>query len=262
MGFDFRQELIVDDEIDEAAADSYVEELSERFAESPEGAALVANGVVPGEYLDLFLDYALRYVGVNPAEMDARDVRETLQVMAEKVTAKPQDLDRAIPELEAFCGFVGRAFGFEKAAAWKRAIQDYAPEFRRAIRDPRHWGMAKSLMMEGLARGYDLSTEEGINRWFLTKQAEQIAQIEAETGSAPGGGRSLWSRLRQIMGHRVPDSAPGASEQSTVPLATGDLGAGERDVSPPGPRSSSKRRHKKEKSRRKLAKASRHRNRR
>lgn len=53
--------------------------------------------------------------------------------MAQKVTAKPEDFDRAIPELEAFCDFVGRAFSFEKAAAWKREIQDYAPESRRVV---------------------------------------------------------------------------------------------------------------------------------
>ncbi|MGQ9674351.1 MAG: hypothetical protein ACUVX1_01605 [Chloroflexota bacterium] len=53
--------------------------------------------------------------------------------MAQTVTAKSEDFDRAIPKLEAFCDFVGRAFSFEKAAAWKRAMQDYASEFRRVV---------------------------------------------------------------------------------------------------------------------------------
>jgi len=119
--FDFRRELTTEDgEIDEEAASSYAEELSQRFAESPEGAAIAGRGLEPGHYLDLFLDYALRYIGVSPAQMDAGDIRETLNVMAEKVTARPEDFDAVIPELEGFCDFVGRAFAFEKAAVWKR----------------------------------------------------------------------------------------------------------------------------------------------
>lgn len=261
MEFDFRQELMKGGEIDEAAASSYAEELSQRFAESPEGAALAGRGAVPGHYLGMFLDYALRYIGVSPAEMDTSHVRETLNVMAEKVTARPEDFDRAIPELEAFCDFVGRAFAFEKAAAWKRAIQDYAPEFRRAIRDPRRWGMAKSMMMEGLSRGYDLSTEEGINRWFRTKQAEQVARIEAERGLAPGGTMSLWYRLRRAIGLAPAEDVSGAGEQDTRRLVIGDLTGGEPDLFAPGSGAPSKRRLKKEKSRRKQAKASRRRSR-
>ncbi len=257
MGFDFRQKLMEEGEIDEVAASSYAEELSQRFAESPQGAALAGRGVVPGHYLGMFLDYALRYTGVSPAEMDTSDVRETLDVMAEKVTARPEDFDRAIPELEEFCDFVGRAFAFEEAAAWKRAIQDYAPEFRRAIRDPRRWGMAKSMMMEGLSRGYDLSTEEGINRWLHTQQAEQIAGIEAERGLVPGGTKSLWDRLRRAMGLATAESVSGAGEQDTRQLVIGDLGGGDPDLVGPGSGASSKRSRKKEKSRRKQAKASR-----
>ncbi len=262
MEFDFRQELIEEGEIDEAAASSYAEELSQRFAESPEGAALAGRGVVPGDYLDMFLDYALRYIGVSPAEMDTSDIRETLNVMAEKVTARPEDFDRAIPELEGFCDFVGRAFAFEKAAAWKHAIQDYAPEFRRAIRDPRRWGMAKSMMMEGLSRGYDLSTEEGINRWFRTKQSEQIAAIEAERGVAPGGKTSLWNRLRRAIGLTTAEGVSGAEKQDTGRLEIGDLSSSEPDLLAPGSGASSKRGQKKEKRRRKQTKASRRQNRR
>ncbi len=128
---------------------------------------------------------------------------------------------------EGFCDFVSRAFAFEKAAAWKRGIQDYAPEFRRAIRDPRRWGMAKSIMMEGLSRGYDLSTEEGIDRWFRTKQAEQVAEIRAERGLAPGGAMSLRNRLRRAIGLAPAQDASGAREQDTRRLVIGDLAGAE-----------------------------------
>jgi hypothetical protein len=200
VDFDFRRKLADEaGEIDEQAASRYVEELARLFVESPEGAALEERGLEPGRYLEMFLDYALRYVGADPAEMDPSDVREALDLVAQKVTGKPEDLDQVIPELEAFCDFATRAFGLARAATWKREIQDQAGNFRRAVRDPGHWGMAKSMMMEGLARGYDFSTEEGINRWMLTLQMEQLARVEAGT-AGPGRLGSVVERVRQTLG--------------------------------------------------------------
>ncbi len=258
MEFDFRQELMTEEgEVDEAAASDYAEELSQRFAKSPEGTALAARGIAPGHYLDTFLHYAVRYVGASPAEMDSSDVRETLSVMAEKVTAQPEDFDRAIPELEAFCDFVGRAFAFKKAADWKRAIHGYAPEFRRAVRDPRQWGMAKSMMMEGLSRGYSLDTEEDLDRWFRTKQAEQLREIESGRTSVPGAPPSLVDRMRRALGMPVGQRAPAGGEHDARPLVIADLTEGESDFATPGSGVRSKRDRKREKSPRKQAKASR-----
>ena len=221
MAFDFYQKLADEDgEIDEEAASGYVEELARLFVESPEGAALAERGLEPGGYLEMFLDYALRYVGANPAEMDPSDVREALDLVAQKVMGKPEDLDQVIPELEAFCDFATRAFGLARAATWKREIQDRAGNFRRAVRDPRHWGMAKSMMMEGLARGYDLSTEEGINRWMLTLQREQLARVEART-AGPGRLGSVVERVRQALGLAADGPAPAEGASGEVPLVWG-----------------------------------------
>ena len=261
VAFDFQRQLMSKGgELDEEAARKYAAELCRCFAESPEGEALAERGGEPGHYLDLFLDYAMRYTGASPAEMDAHDMREALDVMAQKVTSKPEDLDAAIPELEAFCDFVGRAFGFKEAAEWKRAIQAHAPEFHRAVRDPSRWGMAKSMMMEGLARGRDLSTDQGINEWMRTLQAEQLARIEAERGQPPGEKLSLPDRLRQTLGFASGRGMPGAGKTGTRPLITGDVAGGEPDISAPGIGAPAKRRKQKEKARRKQAKASRRRN--
>lgn len=250
-GFDFRKKLVDEGEVDDEAAYEYAEELCRQFAKSPEGVALAARGVEPGCYLEIFVDHSLRYIGVSPAEMDADDVRETLDGLAEKIAASPEGLDQAIPELEGFCDFAGRAFAFDKATAWKHAIHDHASAFGRAIRDTPRWGMAKSMLMEGLSRGYDLTTKEGIDEWMHVKQAEFAARVESEKGSAPSA-MPLMDRLRSIFGGVIGRSAPAGKT-----LYIGDLGDGELDGSatPTSIR-------KKEKARRKKSKASRRRNRR
>lgn len=180
MPFDFYQRLIDDDgEIDQEAADRYCEALIDHFIESPEGVTLKERGVEPGNCLRTFFRYARDYVGVTPSTLATPSLRSTLSVYAEKVTGRPEDLDLLIPELEAYCDFVQRAFGVAKAAAWKREVQRLAPSFRRALRNPHHWGMAKSILMEGLAQGIDLNSAEAINQWMKTLQAEQLAKLLA-----------------------------------------------------------------------------------
>ncbi len=71
--------------------------------------------------------------------------------------------------------------------------------------------MAKSMMMEGLARGYDLGTKEGVDRWLAAKQAEEIATIEAERGLASGG-MSLLDRIRRVVGLAPTEIGSGAEE--------------------------------------------------
>ena len=262
MAFDFRRTLAsADVRLDEEAANGYIEELCRRFAASPEGEALTAGGGEPGYYLDMFLDYALQYSDKNPAALEAHDIQETLSVIAEKVISRPEDLDRAIPELEAFCDFVGRAFDFRKAAAWKRAIQAHAKPFHAAVRDPRRWGMAKAMMMEGLARGFDLDTKEGINRWLLTYQTEQLARLEAEAGLPRGEKPSPLERLRRALGFGSVKAPPDAAEPYVGPLIIGDLTGDEEGDLATSHSPSPQRSREKEKARRRQAKASRRRNR-
>jgi hypothetical protein len=45
-------------------------------------------------------------------------------------------------------------------------------QLKREMSDPANFGIAKSLIMMGKARGFDMSTEEGINTWMNTYNAE------------------------------------------------------------------------------------------
>jgi hypothetical protein len=47
----------------------------------------------------------------------------------------------------------------------------------RELADPENFGSAKSMVMLGMERGFDMSTEEGINAWF--------SQYNQELGYAP-----------------------------------------------------------------------------
>ena len=68
---------------------------------------------------------------------------------------------------------------------------------------------------------------------------------------------SLWDRLRRAIGLPAAEGVSDAGKLDRRRLVSGDLTGGEPDLFAPGSGASSKRRGKKEKSRRKQAKASR-----
>src|SRR5439155_5286257 len=59
-----------------------------------------------------------------------------------------------------------------------------------AMSNPANYGPAKAMIMAGRARGYDLSTEEGINEWMKVYQAEQVNRAMLPFG-LPGAGLGL-----------------------------------------------------------------------
>jgi hypothetical protein len=56
----------------------------------------------------------------------------------------------------------------KKAGAYRQQLFELFKE----MSNPANFGMAKSLIMMGKARGFDMATEEGINEWMATYNAE------------------------------------------------------------------------------------------
>ena len=48
-------------------------------------------------------------------------------------------------------------------------------ELKKKMSDPATFGIAKSFVMMGMERGFDLSSEEGINEWMATYNDELTA---------------------------------------------------------------------------------------
>jgi len=78
MAFNIRQSLFDrDGMLREKAAEQYKEQLSKLFFESPEGQALLDEGIEPG-WSDMMVDFGMSYLGVTPATMSPGDLREIL----------------------------------------------------------------------------------------------------------------------------------------------------------------------------------------
>ncbi|HKB48456.1 MAG TPA: hypothetical protein VKC57_12210, partial [Ktedonobacterales bacterium] len=167
----------------------YRERLMEVFAASAEAQELSDQDRVIG-WAETFMEYGLGYLGVTPADMTPEDVRAVLfDLFPRKVSAEPGSAQEIVGELRAFWHFLGRAFALPNAAACARVLDSKAARtLEQAMANPANFGMAKALVMQGAARGFDMTTEEGLNAWMTTYNAEVVAQREAGRAPSPLGG--------------------------------------------------------------------------
>ncbi len=175
MAFNIRQNLFDrDGMILEKKAAQYENQLIELFIQSPEAQALQEEDSHPGFWVHSLIDYGMQYQSVSPASMSPDDIRELLfEIFPQKVSADADEAPQAIRELRAFWQFLQREFHLENAAACLRALDDKAArQMKREMSNPANFGMAKSILMMGKARGFDMTSEEGMNEWIETYNAE------------------------------------------------------------------------------------------
>lgn len=173
-------------EYDEQAARAYQDAILELFAASPEGVAYREQGREIG-WTSIFLEYAMSYLGRTPPEMDAGDLDEVLfELIPRKVSVEAQEAPDIVAELRAFWGFLGRAYELPNAPDMLDSLdEEAAARLEREMADPANFGMAKSIVMQGKAMGFDTTTQEGLNTWMHAYNAGLGAPPPLRMGSGP-----------------------------------------------------------------------------
>ncbi len=180
MAFDIHQ-LIIDNETGEfleEKAQQYIDELSRLFYESPEGQAMVGQG----GWTPMMLDYAFGYLGVPLPELTASDLEEVLlDIFPTKVSTPPDSAPAIVAELRAFWRFLKREFALENADSNLNLLDQahIVGDLEEALGDTSLYGPAKSMVMLGMRRGFDMTTPEGVDKWIMTYNAEMKAALDA-----------------------------------------------------------------------------------
>ena len=125
----------------------------------------------------MLLDFGIDYLSVTPPQMSPEDIREILfDLIPRKVSATADEAPEIVREFQAFWTFLQREFHLENAAACLGVLNEQATrELKKKMSDPGTFGIAKSFVMMGMERGFDLSSEEGINEWMATYNTELTA---------------------------------------------------------------------------------------
>jgi hypothetical protein len=183
MTFDIHQPVFDKESGDylEDVAIQYREELVALFEASVEGKILEDEGIEPG-WADIVIDLGINYMQVTPAQMSAPYLRTILfQIIPQKIAASASEVPEAIRELQLFWTFLQREFHLENAASCLKLLNSEGtiPLMQELMENPANFGIAKSLITMGMQRGFDMTTQEGINEWIATYNAE----IKAGTGT-------------------------------------------------------------------------------
>jgi len=176
MTFDIHQPVFEKEsgEYLEEAALRYREELEAFFEASVEGKMLSDEGIQPG-WSDTVVDLGIHYLQATPAQMSAADLRTILfQVVPRKISATADEAPEAIRELQLFWTFLQREFRLENAAACLNVLnsKETVVRMREEMENPANFGMAKSFVMMGMQRGFDMTSQKGIDQWMATYNAE------------------------------------------------------------------------------------------
>ncbi|MHB8626103.1 MAG: hypothetical protein ACYDBJ_04405 [Aggregatilineales bacterium] len=180
MTFDIRQDIFNEDGDLEEQADDYINQVLTLFDTSPEGQALATQGLETS-WTAMILNYAFGYVGVELPEMDAGTLEEILfELIPEKVVMQPSSAPDIVTEARAFWTFLKREFGLPNADSCLALLnqQDIIEQLRTSLANPAHYGMSKSIIMEGMRRGFDIGTKEGMEKWFLIHNQEAAARMK------------------------------------------------------------------------------------
>lgn len=177
MTFNIHQQIFDRDGLPlEKKARQYQDDLMQLFEQSPEGQALWNEGMEPG-WASMMMDFGIHYLSVTPPQMSPDNVREILfDIFPRKVSASADKAPEIIRELQAFWNFLQREFHLENAAACLTLLDEKtARRLKKEMSDPANFGIAKSFVTMGMQRGFDMSSEEDINKWMATYNAEIAA---------------------------------------------------------------------------------------
>lgn len=160
-----------DDEpqLDKVLLDKWID----AFNKSAQAAALNDIEREEAEYIiGNFAEFAFNYPGEQVGAWTRAGVQEVCtDLIPRKVTAEAEYFDRVGPVLAQFFDFLADAGYMVNAAALGRDVRRIAPQIAKNAADPRKWGMAKSIGMQAVQAGVDLSDEKALERFIMQYNA-------------------------------------------------------------------------------------------
>ncbi len=169
--------------LDEAQIAQWYEafEQSEQYANLPPGEQEEAKST-----LELFADYAFNYRGDQPKDWTVGTLREVcLERFPKRLSAPIESFEHTGRLLIQFFDFLAEHQSLNTASQMQQEMRRIAPEMIRLAKNPRNWGMAKSMIMDALQAGVDMSNTQALNEFMAKKSAARLAHLDLAGSAAP-----------------------------------------------------------------------------
>lgn len=165
MVFNLRQLDNLDYDDAEPLLEDYIHAALEDFANSKTGTAHIERNPEGGNWIGTFIEMAYIYGGYTLPKMTKANVQEVMEyILPRKLTLlNPSDTDGAIDELVAFWTFLDEGYGLRSARAIAKYLSSIETKFPQWMFDPNRGGIAKSFLTQGMAAGFDMTTQAGVD---------------------------------------------------------------------------------------------------
>lgn len=153
-------------ELDDELLGDYIETIAQEFSQSPEFLQMSDEPQI--NYLIPYLEYAANYVGDTVGTMTLGTSEEVLfDLFPRKVSMDASDGPVVISEIRAFWQFIDRTRSLPVATEIiARLDKDAETELEELLGDESNFGMAKSFFALGKQRGFDMTTQSGMNEFM------------------------------------------------------------------------------------------------
>ena len=129
--------------------------------------------------LDRLLDYAGKYEGAAPNELNEQVLRRVLlDVFPRRIAGEQDFFAKVAPVVEAFLEWMGSEGILENASALAQSVRGWAEEIVAAGMDPEKWGPDKTTVMEAEQASVYVRDAEA-EREFWHQQALQSLEQDA-----------------------------------------------------------------------------------
>jgi hypothetical protein len=186
MGIFSERPLFRDGEIDADAERAYYERASATFSKSSEAQQVIDRYGDLG-WFRMLLDFGLHYRYEIVDQMTVESVEEfVFEHVPRKVSTDSDSAASIVSELAMFWQYLERVYKLPQASSiveWL-GTGGLVARLEAALSDPSHFGMAKSLVMMGKRRGYDMTSETGLAS-FLAAYNRRVSASDTQASAAP-----------------------------------------------------------------------------
>ena len=128
-----------------------------------------------------FTEYMYSYHGLSPEEWDEDGLKECcLYTLPRKVTADESYFESIAPVLSVFFAFLSEKNLLKNASKLIKKVKKIDKQIVRNARDPRNWGIAKSIAMAAKDAGVDITNEKEMRKFIALYNMQQLAKLERD----------------------------------------------------------------------------------
>jgi hypothetical protein len=173
----------------EEQLEDYIDSAIEAFMDSPIGVQYLADHDDTIGWIETFLEIGHLYGQTLPSQMTMAIVRDLMEnVLPRKISlVDPEEAQEAEAELIAFWTFLKQGYKLPNAGPIITYLKSIKGRFVTWMFDSDRAGIAKSFVTQGLAAGFDMSTQEGLSSF----QAVYNQQLQGNQSKLQGNQSKL-----------------------------------------------------------------------